>query len=206
MPDFTKIDADRLERAGSSGSDAQPESPDQDAVERFRQSLLRKDAGRENDGRNANEPLEPDCDAHNPPFPPPTMELFSQRMTSMPVSSLPPEVSLPADTLAEKLVEQILVGRGSAGEHEVRLRLGPDVLPGTEIRIQRGPDGMIHVSLISDNAASFQTLVAAQDSLRQRLEHSGDQVRVTVSSETGREESDSQQRSRGYIPQTDETS
>ena len=103
--------------------------------------------------------------------------------------------------LAEKLVERILVS-GPDGGHEIRLTLGKDVLPGTEIRLQRGSDGVLSVQLATDNAASFQTLVGAQESLKARLGSFEKDVRVEVISERGgaeAESGDGRRQSRGSM-------
>ena len=108
--------------------------------------------------------------------------------------------------LAEKLVERILVS-GPDGGHEIRLTLGKDVLPGTEIRLQRGSDGVLSVHLATDNAASFQTLVGAQESLKARLESFEKDVRVEVVSERGgaeAENGDGRRQSRGEYVAPDE--
>ncbi|NLY40168.1 MAG: hypothetical protein GX055_00910 [Desulfovibrionales bacterium] len=130
--------------------------------------------------------------------------LFSQRMMPMaepqPVTSAAP-LSEPA---LDHLVDQILVGRSADGGHEIRLHIDPKILPGTEIRIQQNQDGSLHIRLISNNATSFQTLVSSQDILQQRLENSGSQARVEVSSEAEAEHNDSRRRSRGYIDPADE--
>ena len=108
--------------------------------------------------------------------------------------------------LAEKLVERILVS-GPDGGHEIRLTLGKDVLPGTEIRLQRGSDGVLSVHLATDNAASFQTLVGAQESLKARLESFEKDVRVEVVSEQGgaeAENGDGRRQSRGEYVAPDE--
>lgn len=271
MPDFTKIDAARLEQASTQGPNSLPPAPDQNSIEKFQRALdpegtqqhqsrqffgkpelspaneqasrltpapadrpgvqpgtppespdperplgAMQDAGHQpehsrqkkdpgGEPRIFQDPDETTTEEFNPrSLPTPMDSLFSQRMTFMPTTPTPPDLPRAPENLSAKLVEQILVGRSAGGEHEVRLQIGSDILPGTEIRIQRGADGLIHVRLISDNAASFQTLVAAQDSLKQRLEQSGEQVRVSVSSEAGAEDNDSQRRSRGYIPPTDE--
>ena len=93
------------------------------------------------------------------------------------------------------------------GGHEIRLTLGKDVLPGTEIRLQRGSDGVLSVHLATDNAASFQTLVGAQESLKARLESFEKDVRVEVVSERGEAEAengDGRRQSRGEYVAPDE--
>ena len=98
-------------------------------------------------------------------------------------------------------------GDESDGGHEIRLTLGKDVLPGTEIRLQRGSDGVLSVHLATDNAASFQTLVGAQESLKARLESFEKDVRVEVVSERGEAEAeigDGRRQSRGEYVAPDE--
>lgn len=130
--------------------------------------------------------------------------LFSQRM--MPMAEPQPATSAAplSEPALDHLVDQILVGRSADGGHEIRLHIDPKILPGTEIRIQQNQDGSLHVRLISNNATSFQTLVSSQDILQQRLENSGSQARVEVSSEAEAEHNDSRRRSRGYIDPADE--
>lgn len=110
--------------------------------------------------------------------------LFAGRTAQTAETAAPSGDAPDLGALAEKLVERILVS-GPDGGHEIRLTLGKDVLPGTEIRLQRGSDGVLSVHLATDNAASFQTLVGAQESLKARLESFEKDVRVEVVSERG---------------------
>ena len=130
-------------------------------------------------------------------------ELFKNHRP-FPAPAAPAENSAPNFELAEKLVSRILVNQDNATGHEVRLQLGADILPDTEIRLIKGSDGMLQVMLLSDNKSSFQTLVAAQDTLKMQLEKFETNVRVDVSMHTQEENNDSQRRSRGYIPEIDE--
>lgn len=130
--------------------------------------------------------------------------LFSQRMMPMPEPQPVTSAAPLSEPALDHLVDQILVGRSADGGHEIRLHIDPKILPGTEIRIQQNQDGSLHIRLISNNATSFQTLVSSQDILQQRLENSGSQARVEVSSEAEAEHNDSRRRSRGYIDPADE--
>lgn len=102
--------------------------------------------------------------------------------------------------LVDKLVDRILVSDPGKGMPEVRISLSDKALPGTEISLSRAPDGQLAVKLSSTDPQSFQTLVAAQDSLRAALERQGENVRVDVSRSAGAdaEQNDAQRQSRGY--------
>jgi type III secretion system needle length determinant len=201
-----------------------PGKADQNAVEEFRPSLQgdeqnkgsapdtetgRRTAPNSKPAGNTTAELETDRNtkgrseanpAHAPLL---SMEsLFGGRMPTV-ASEAPAPAAPPAAhaELTEKLVERILVGQNQTGEHEVRLTLGKDILPDTEIRISRDVHGMLQVSLNTDNPSSFQTLVSAQDALRTRLEQTEADVRVHVSTQTSAEDNDSGRRSRGLIPE-----
>ncbi|MDR2450674.1 MAG: hypothetical protein LBE85_02655 [Candidatus Accumulibacter sp.] len=115
----------------------------------------------------------------------------------------------PADSAAprlaeriERLVEQVLVSRpGEAGDKEVRLMVRNSVLPDTEIRLSRGTDGLLSVTLATGRDDAFQTLVAARTELKQALDaRENREVRLTVvdTRGAGAEEGGSDRRSRGY--------
>jgi type III secretion system needle length determinant len=207
MPDFMKIDSTRLERAGAGEEKPGPNQPDKDSVQRFQDSMETK--GKDREDRSGDTPAKapgnaPDDDAPGQMPSLPLNDLFSGRMASITPGAARPEAPMPPGELAEKLVERILVGQTRDGGQEVRLRLGPDVLPGTEIRMSKGPDGTLQVVLVTDNASSFQTLVAAQNDLKARLESLDSPVRIDITSESGAEDNDSNRRSRGWVPETDE--
>ena len=126
----------------------------------------------------------------------PLESLFAGRMEQTAPAAPPADVDNEALT---QLVERILVSTPESGGHEVRLSLGSHALPDTEIILQRDMSGMLSVTLTSSRDSSFQTLVAAQDSLKNMLENmEKNSVRVTVTRDTGREENDTGRRSRGY--------
>ncbi|MDY0273974.1 MAG: flagellar hook-length control protein FliK [Desulfomicrobium sp.] len=188
---FTKIDGNQLEQTAQPASSSPLPPPDKKTVESFQHSLHKHD---EEDGQQQHPQTPTDSIA----------SLFNQRMAPMPesVSASQPN-PLPSPDL-DQLVDQILVGRSADGGHEIRLHIDPKILPGTEIHIQQNQDGFLHVHLISNNAPAFQTLVSSQDILQQRLQDSGSQARVTVSSGAESENNDSNRRSRGYIDPADE--
>ena len=97
----------------------------------------------------------------------------------------------------DRLVERILVS-AEDGRQEVRLTLSDRILPGTEIILSRTPEGMLSVSLHCTDASSFQTLVASQFDLRQRLE-AHEMAAVEVSVDIQQEGGDADRRSRGYF-------
>jgi hypothetical protein len=100
------------------------------------------------------------------------------------------------------LVERILASpleRG--GPQEVRLLVNDGLLPDTEILLSRGLDGLLSVNLVAGRADSFQTLVAAQDSLRAALSGlENNEVRLTVTGAGAGagEDGSTERRSRGY--------
>lgn len=204
MPDFMTIDSARLEQAGAGEKTPAPQRPDKDAVQQFHESMEAK--GQDREGRSGDAPADaPDDDVPGQMPSLPLNDLFSGRMTSITPGEVRPQAPMPPGELAEKLVERILVGQTADGGQEVRLRLGPDVLPGTEIRMTKGPDGTLEVVLVTDDASSFQTLVAAQSDLKARLERLDSPVRIDITSESGAEDNDSNRRSRGWVPENDET-
>ncbi len=109
-----------------------------------------------------------------------------------------------------KLAQTILVSSADSGSDEVRITLSNDVLPDTEIRISRDINGTLNVSLISNNANSYQTLVQGQFDLKAALEQTENDVKVNVESGesgTSGDDGDSSRQSRnyqGYVENQDE--
>ena len=65
--------------------------------------------------------------------------------------------------LTDKIAKSIMVSEpGSAGNREVRISLREDVLPGTEIRLQRGLDGTLEVRFVTENPVTERMLSSAQ--------------------------------------------
>jgi type III secretion system needle length determinant len=141
--------------------------------------------------------------------------LFAERLGTPPPTNAVQEVHVaPAGSAAprstemvERLVEQILVSPpDQAGEKEVRLTVRNSVLPDTEIRLSRGTDGLLSVTLATGRNDAFQTLVAAQAELKQALDAREDrEVRLIVvdTRDAGAEEGGSDRRSRGYTAYSD---
>jgi type III secretion system needle length determinant len=126
--------------------------------------------------------------------------LFSERLG---VSSIPTtpatsvDVAAPAPRMATaemvgQLVDQILVSHpDQLGEQEVRLMVKNSVLPDTEIRLSRGTDGLLNVTLTTGRNDAFQTLVDAQTELKQILDaQEKREVRITVVDARGAEAED----------------
>jgi type III secretion system needle length determinant len=141
--------------------------------------------------------------------------LFSERLGNAPAArEQPPAVEVGAtaassrvqDTV-EQLVQQILVSHpDQAGDREVRLVLQDSVLPDTEVRLSRGADGLLSVSLLTGRDDAFQTLVSAQSALQERLAtHEQREVRVVVTQTQGGQTSDdaSGRRSATYVAYQD---
>ena len=106
--------------------------------------------------------------------------------------------------IAQKCVERILVSRPENGSSEVRLQIGGDILPDTEICLSRGVDGQLIISMYTGNASSFQSMVAMRNDLLNNLEQQeNNAVRVEISFQNDKENGDMNRRSRGYVQQDD---
>jgi type III secretion system needle length determinant len=118
---------------------------------------------------------------------------------SMATAAGPVEPAGNLNELVNGLVSQILASPvEQGGDREVRIMVNADLLPDTEIRLSRSPDGLLSVTLISGRPESFQTLVASQDSLRTALSGlENNEVRLTVSG-SGAEDGSADRRSRGH--------
>ena len=221
MADFMKVDMSRLGQAEGRSADSGMAAPSGADVDTFRQAMRRGplderqgSGGEESEGgRGASHAPDEDTSAEAEALSSmfsrmtgPLDTLFAGRTAQTAETAAPSGDAPDLGTLAEKLVERILVS-GPDGGHEIRLTLGKDVLPGTEIRLQRGSDGVLSVYLATDNAASFQTLVGAQESLKARLGSFEKDVRVEVISERGgaeAESGDGRRQSRGEYVAPDE--
>jgi type III secretion system needle length determinant len=136
--------------------------------------------------------------------------LFSERLGTPASQSAPMPVVAPvvdaarADEVVSTVVQHILVSHpDQVGDKEVRLLLKDSVLPDTEIRLSRGTDGLLSVTLSTGRSDSFQTLVAAQTDLKNALNvQEKQEVRLTVVNsrgEGGAGDDAAGQRSRGYM-------
>ena len=213
MADFMKVDMSRLGQAEGRSADSGMAAPSGADVDTFRQAMRRgpldERQGSGGASRAPDEDTSAEAEALSSMFSRmtgPLDTLFAGRTAQTAETAAPSGDAPDLGALAEKLVERILVS-GPDGGHEIRLTLGKDVLPGTEIRLQRGSDGVLSVHLATDNAASFQTLVGAQESLKARLGSFEKDVRVEVISERGgaeAESGDGRRQSRGEYVVPDE--
>lgn len=102
--------------------------------------------------------------------------------------------------LTDKLVDRILVSDSKAGESEVRIQLGDDILKDTEISIKRLSDGSLEIKLNSSNYNSTQTLISQQFELKSRLEKMENcNVTVEVNAENQKQDNDANKQSRGLF-------
>jgi type III secretion system needle length determinant len=130
----------------------------------------------------------------------PFESLFANQMQKI-VASTTSASQAPQDLpeLASKLADRILVSQPDAAQQEVRISLGKDIMPDTEICLQRDLNGQLNIIITSKNPSSFQTLVAEQHTLRQLLEkQEGAEVRVEIQQGETEDDGDKKQRSRGY--------
>ena len=105
-----------------------------------------------------------------------------------------------------ELVSRILVNTPESGKAEVRLTLQDNVLRGTEISIARDNDGLLTVRIVTDNATSFQTLVASRNDLQAILQQQEGRIIVNVEmlDESDSEQNDSRRRSKGLYDDEEE--
>lgn len=98
----------------------------------------------------------------------------------------------------ERLVSRILISAPDSGRAEVRLQVNESVLRGTEISLSRDHSGQLFVKITTNDATSYQTILAARTELTQRLDAKESlPVRIDLQNETDREEGDARRRSRG---------
>ena len=130
--------------------------------------------------------------------------LFESKMSAV-TAPLPTVGNL--GELVDNLVQRILVSNPKAGTPtEIRLQLNDSILPDTEITLSRGPDGLLGVLLVTSNASSMQTLVSAQQSLREQLEKHGPvDVKLSSTDESRQGDNDANRRSRGLVDYGPET-
>jgi type III secretion system needle length determinant len=150
----------------------------------------------------ANEPREPDGFGAKPQLAAKD-EIVEESLSSLISAALGgrtdtvtplPQVSgptAPVDTaeaqdLAEKLISRVLVADSTSQGQSVRLIVDPAVLPGTEIHLDRGLDGFLNVTLVSNDPNSLQTLIQARGELEQALNRSeGAAFRLNVEEDRG---------------------
>lgn len=190
------------ERSSSVDGRAAPAPPDADVSEQFLKKLERDP--RRHDLESGGTMEEPAAEPSGTPssmsgMTSPLESLFSGRMEQM--TQARDAGPLEQGDL-QQLVDRILVATPEDGGNEVRLTLGSQILPDTEIILHRDMDGMLSVTLNSSNASSFQTLVSSQGTLQDMLESLEKRsVHVEVLRDSGREDNDTGRRSRGYMPE-----
>jgi type III secretion system needle length determinant len=132
--------------------------------------------------------------------------LFDERLGATVKSPAQTAQTAPVDAprteeMVERLVAQILVSdpSGDQTNREVRLMVRDSLLPDTEIRLARGADGLLRVTLATDRSDAFQTLVAAQTELKAALDaREKQEVRLIVTDRSGAEDGERDRRSQGY--------
>jgi type III secretion system needle length determinant len=72
--------------------------------------------------------------------------------------------------LAEKLVARVLVSEKTGLGQEARLMVDPSLLPDTEIRLNRGVDGFLNVTVLTSDPGAMQALVQARSDLERALQ------------------------------------
>lgn len=184
-----KIDNNRLDQLiNNTGNSGKPcSSPSSRDVSEFEKNMERKE---ENDNDKQNDSQNPFESIFKNSF-------FSEKSVQ--------ETQAAANTdmdfeLTDKLVDRILVSDSKAGESEVRIQLGDDILKDTEISIKRLQDGSLEIKLNSNNYNSTQTLVSQQFELKSRLEKMENcNVTVEVNTENQEQGNDANQKSRGLF-------
>lgn len=103
----------------------------------------------------------------------------------------------------QQIADRILVSAPSGGAQEVRITPNSGLLPGTEIIVTRDAAGMLQVSVKTTDETAFQTLVGAQNNLKDALQSKETMpVRVVIDSQqAGAEDNDSRRRSAGLFEQ-----
>ncbi|MBQ6669329.1 MAG: hypothetical protein IJM72_04650, partial [Deltaproteobacteria bacterium] len=133
----------------------------------------------------------------------PGVQTMSRAEASSEVEPANPNLHIDNE-MVQKCVERILVSRPEDGTSEVRIQIGRDILPDTEIRLNRGVDGQLNIHMYTGNESSFQSMVAMRNDLLNNLEHQeNNSVRVEISFQNDAENGDMNRRSRGYVQQDD---
>ena len=208
MANSIKMDNIRLEHADSqSGRPSGPADPGAGAKDKFNEAMTgRKDPDPRREGQSG-QGEDSGKDGENQAMPSASSllgSLFESRMSGAgePTTVQGPVKGGEMGELVDKLVQRILVSEPKAGgQGEVRIQLSDTAaLRDTEIILQRGGDGLLSVRLVTDNATSMQTLVAAQQGLKEQLEKHGPAVvRVENPGESRSGDNDANRRSQGLV-------
>lgn len=185
-----KIDNNRLEQIinKNENSGKASSAPSSDDISEFEKSMYKneeKDNGRQEQNQNPFESI-----FKNSFFSENNVQETQQVMQNTDIDF----------ELADKLIDRILVSDTKAGESEVRIQLGNDILKDTEISLKRLADGSLEIKLNSSNYNSTQSLVAQQFELKSRLEKIENcNVTVEVNADTQQEGNDANQKSKGLF-------
>jgi hypothetical protein len=111
----------------------------------------------------------------------------------------PAPLGVSVSELAEKILARVLVGADGPAGAEARLTVDPAILADVEIRLSRGLDGFLNVTLISADPNSLQTLAQARGDLERALTRTeGAGFKLSVEDDRADSEgSDREGRSRG---------
>lgn len=184
-----KIDNNRLDQLINSGNSGKTcSSPSSRDVSEFEKNMQRKE--QDNDkGQEQNQN----------PFESIFKNSFFSETSVQETQSVMQNTEIDFE-LTDKLVDRILVSDSKAGESEVRIQLGDDILKDTEISIKRLQDGSLEIKLNSNNYNSTQTLISQQFELKSRLEKMENcNVTVEVNAENQEQGNDAHQKSRGLF-------
>lgn len=202
MSDPIKMDTTRTGFSATRANDARPPgSASPGARDDFEKAMREKDRNGSSENRDGDR--EDGQGGQMPSASSLLGSLFESKMNAAAPASVDPGLG----ELVDDLVQRILVSDPASGDPaEIRLQLSESVLRDTEIRLQRGPDGLLSVLLETGNAASMQTLVAARQSLSEQLEKHGPvTVRVSETNESGQGDNDANRRSQGLVDYGPET-
>ena len=202
MSNSIKTDSTRPDTDNRSHGPQSPGAPRPGDKENFEKALSEK---REGESGSEGESQEEGRDGQAMPSASSLLgSLFDSKMSAV---AAPPPVGGNLDELVDDLVQRILVSDPKSGAPaEIRIQLNDSILPDTQIMLRRGPDGLLSVLLSTGNASSMQTLVSAQQSLREELEKHGPvDVRVGSSEESRQGDNDANRRSQGLMDYGPET-
>ncbi len=105
-----------------------------------------------------------------------TLQASVMQNSATPVAAKTENVTAPhftakeIDAMVTMLVDRIAVTDVKAHMVTVEISLADTALRGTTVHLTRSLDGLLTVNVITNNAATFQTLVGAQIDLRMKLE------------------------------------
>ena len=204
MADSIKTGNIRPDHAENLPSDSRsPGAPDPGAKENFERAMNEKREG-ETAGNKGNDRENEQSGQAMPSASSLLSSLFESKMNT---AAAPAPAAANTGGLVDDLVRRILVSDPKSGTPaEIRLQLNDSILPDTRITLRRNQDGLLNVLLETGNASSMQTLVSAQQILRERLEKHGPvEVKVCSAEESRQNDNDANRRSQGLVEDGPET-